>query len=139
MWRVEGRERHSGMKALTLTQPWATLVAIGAKQIETRSWRTFYRGPLAIHAAKSLPAWQFRDVLEAHGINGFMELSLGAVVATCTLTRIIRIYPYNIPDTPEFDFGDYRVGRWMWYLSDVKALDTPIPARGSLGLWEWTS
>jgi hypothetical protein len=43
------------MKALTLTQPWATLVAIGAKTIETRSWPTSYRGPLAIHAAKGYP------------------------------------------------------------------------------------
>lgn len=43
------------MKVLTLTQPWATLVAIGAKRIETRSWRTDYRGPLAIHAAKGFP------------------------------------------------------------------------------------
>src|SRR3954451_22243677 len=41
--------------ALTLTQPWATLVAIGAKQIETRSWGTSYRGWLAIHAAKGYP------------------------------------------------------------------------------------
>ncbi len=39
------------MKALTLWQPWATLVAIGAKRVETRSWSTSYRGPLAIHAA----------------------------------------------------------------------------------------
>ena len=41
-------------KVLTLTQPWATLVAIGAKKIETRSWSTSYRGPLAIHAADGL-------------------------------------------------------------------------------------
>ena len=42
------------MKVLTLTQPWATLVAIGAKRIETRSWATKYRGPLLIHAAAGL-------------------------------------------------------------------------------------
>ncbi len=42
------------MKALTLTQPWATLVALGAKTIETRSWSTTYRGPLAIHAGAGL-------------------------------------------------------------------------------------
>lgn len=42
------------MKALTLTQPWATLIAIGAKRIETRSWWTGYRGPIAIHAGKNL-------------------------------------------------------------------------------------
>ncbi|MFL5577327.1 MAG: ASCH domain-containing protein [Gemmatimonadaceae bacterium] len=45
------------MKALTLTQPWATLVAIGAKTIETRSWPTHYRGEVAIHAAKGFPDW----------------------------------------------------------------------------------
>lgn len=40
------------MKALSLWQPWASAIAAGAKRIETRSWRTSYRGPLAIHAAK---------------------------------------------------------------------------------------
>ncbi len=40
------------MKALSLLQPWATLVVIGVKQIETRSWSTAYRGPLLIHASK---------------------------------------------------------------------------------------
>jgi hypothetical protein len=39
---------------LTLTQPYATLVAIGAKLIETRSWATPYRGRIAIHAGKGL-------------------------------------------------------------------------------------
>jgi activating signal cointegrator 1 len=39
------------MRGLTLTQPWASLVAIGAKTFETRSWFTGYRGVVAIHAA----------------------------------------------------------------------------------------
>lgn len=42
------------MEILTLTQPWATLVAVEAKHIETRSWATSYRGPIAIHAGKGL-------------------------------------------------------------------------------------
>ena len=42
------------MKVLSLWQPWATLMAIGAKKIETRHWYTRYRGPLVIHAAKTL-------------------------------------------------------------------------------------
>ena len=46
-------EHTSGpIKAITLLQPYAALVAIGAKTIETRSWYTPYRGPLAIHAGK---------------------------------------------------------------------------------------
>ncbi len=40
------------MKAITIWQPWASLLACGAKQYETRSWATSYRGPIAIHAAK---------------------------------------------------------------------------------------
>ena len=43
------------MKALTLHQPWASLIAVGAKKIETRPWSTKYRGPLAIHAGKHRP------------------------------------------------------------------------------------
>lgn len=39
------------MKAITIWQPWASLIALGVKTIETRSWSTDYRGPLAIHAA----------------------------------------------------------------------------------------
>ena len=40
------------MKALTIHQPWASLLARGAKRFETRSWATNYRGPIAIHASK---------------------------------------------------------------------------------------
>jgi hypothetical protein len=127
------------MKAITLTQPWATLIALGAKCIETRSWRTFYRGPLAIHAGKKLPFWVFRDVLEAHGeFHGFLELPLGAIVATCTLVDCVRITLDNVPPAPECVFGDYTAGRWAWHLSEVKALAEPVPARGRLGLWEVT-
>lgn len=39
------------MKAISILQPWATLIVIGAKRIETRSWNTKYRGPLLIHAS----------------------------------------------------------------------------------------
>lgn len=42
------------MKVITLIQPWATLIALGEKQIETRSWSTKYRGEIAIHAGKKI-------------------------------------------------------------------------------------
>lgn len=51
------------MKAISLTQPWATLVHLGAKRVETRSWYTSYRGQLVIHAAKGYPRWA-RDLTE---------------------------------------------------------------------------
>jgi hypothetical protein len=45
------------MKAITIIQPWATLIALGEKKFETRSWTTKYRGPLAIHAGMKWGKW----------------------------------------------------------------------------------
>ena len=50
------------MKAISLWQPWASAMAIGAKQIETRGWSTNYRGPVAIHAAKRLKKREMFDL-----------------------------------------------------------------------------
>ena len=98
------------MKALTLTQPWATLVAIDAKAIETRSWWTSYRGPLAIHATKAYPL-SARITAECHiptrdTIRGKV-LPLGAIVATCRLVDCQQVRsPLDMPDYPERTFGD---------------------------------
>ncbi len=43
------------MEYLSLHQPWATLLLLGAKRYETRSWRTDYRGPLLIHTSVAFP------------------------------------------------------------------------------------
>lgn len=166
------------MKALTLTQPWATLVAIGAKQIETRGWATDYRGPLAIHAAKGYGKGGMRGHKELCGTEPFCSvlnaackrhyapwsglreivehpfMPMGAIVATCVLVNIAEIMTdclwttrngklikggrSPLPDEPERSFGDYTpFGRYAWFLTNVRPLDVPIPARGALGLWEW--
>ena len=132
------------MKCLTLIQPWATLVAVGAKKIETRSWWTSYRGPLAIHAAKAFPATcingclekPFYTVLRQAGCWPPHDLPRGCVLATCTLRDCIPTRGLQIIGA-ELAFGDYTPGRWAWVLEDVKRLPEPIPARGALGLWEW--
>jgi hypothetical protein len=132
------------MKALTLHQPWATLIAIGAKTMETRSWSTPYRGPLAIHAAKYLTedaGWlikepvsgkPYRDALSAAGFRIFGDLPRGAIVATCQLVDCLPTERV----TPE-DFGDYTPGRWAWVLRDVQPLAEPVVTRGYQGLWDW--
>jgi len=149
------------MKALTLTQPWASLVAIGAKQIETRSWSTNFRGTLAIHAAKGFPkaAREFAiepvcyRAVQRHSLSKTYSLidpsyPLGCVVATCNLLDCLPMESRGclagvFQDYPELDteqeraFGDYSPGRWAWVLEDVKAFPEPIPAKGALGLWEW--
>lgn len=133
------------MKALTMTQPWATLVAIGAKRIETRSWYTPYRGPLAIHAAKgwsrddTLLCFEepFSTALLAAGIKTPGDLPLGAVVATAYLYAVTLTQKVTFEYDAERPFGDFTPGRHAWWLRDVVALPEPIPARGSLGLWDW--
>jgi hypothetical protein len=149
------------MKALTLTQPYATLVAIGAKRIETRSWSTRYRGPLAIHAGKGLGPVGGERGLVALCQNGVFAQALkgrtlprGVIVANCTLVDVVPVedvlcrvqirprdydtgyYLWSVDDS-ERAFGDYTPGRYAWLLADVRPVDPPIPATGRQGLWEW--
>ncbi|HVB09053.1 MAG TPA: ASCH domain-containing protein [Bacillota bacterium] len=133
------------MKALTLTQPWASLIAAGEKRIETRSWSTRHRGPLAIHAALGFPPAARRrcateptaSALRRHGWADAASLPRGAIVATC---RLVDVRPIASPaDAPPGDhaaFGDFGPGRWAWVLEDIRPLVPPRPARGRLGLWE---
>jgi hypothetical protein len=142
------------MRAISLHQPYATLISLGEKHFETRSWGTRFRGPVAIHASKGFPgyaqcaaiSWPFREVLHEHGLR-VADLPFGAVVATCVVVDCRRIDPADPQVALDWfkahaarhdqQFGDYTLGRFMWLLSDVVALPEPIPARGALGLWEW--
>lgn len=132
------------MIAITLWQPWATLIAIGAKRIETRSWNFNYRGPLAIHAAlrlelDTLSFWgqePFRTALVGAGIRSLQDMPFGAIVAVCDLVDVQRITAANIPAGDERAYGDYRPGRYAWHLANIKKLD-PIPATGKRGPWIW--
>ena len=47
------------MKVLSIKEPYATLIATGNKLIETRSWKTNYRGELFIHASGKQLAKEF--------------------------------------------------------------------------------
>ncbi len=96
------------MKAITILQPWASLIACGAKKIETRSWPTKYRGPIAIHAGNSWTMFRrelaYRDpfnsalwpnmtkaeiMLDGYGRTGL--LPAGAVIAIADLVDCVKI------------------------------------------------
>jgi hypothetical protein len=149
------------MKAITLTEPWATLVALNEKKVETRSWSTAYRGPIAIHSAKAFPAWArdlclvepFRSVLFRAGFawgqlaNPRYVFDRGCVIAISEICGMIRISQHfetilvnglHIADPKqELAFGDYAPRRFAWRLGQARRLSNPIPAKGALGLWEW--
>lgn len=130
------------MKALSLLQPWAILLVRGEKKIETRSWKTSYRGPVAIHASAEFSAyhrglcntWPFARVLPK---NGYM-LPTGAVLGTAELfdIRPTAVVREGITDI-ERELGDYSEGRFAWYFRDFKPLAMAIEAKGSLGLWKF--
>lgn len=135
------------MKAISLWQPWATLIAIGAKRFETRSWGTSYRGPLAIHAAKR-PARRDEcnpaigvDLFDA-GYVGLNNLPYGCVVCVvdlvnCTPTEEVEREEWFEPHSErELAFGDFTPGRYAWQLENVRYLEN-LAAHGFQGLWEW--
>lgn len=125
------------MKALTLWQPWASLLACGAKKYETRSWVTSYRGPIAFHAAKkpfnTLDFAIFDPYFAKAAVDAFEQtqlsinrLPLGAIIATAELVNCwyIVVHPgtnvdisKHIPigaesmtnDKHRPDFADYFV------------------------------
>ena len=134
------------MKAITLWQPWASLLASGPKKHETRSWKTKHRGWIAIHAAKR------SDVLILHAFQmfareiseiGYSPLPLGAVVGVGRLETIIRCggptrSSLMISDFDEvLPYGDYSEGRYAWIFSEMIPVIPAISATGGQRLWNW--
>ncbi len=137
------------MKALSLWQPWASLVADGTKRVETRSWRTSHRGPIAIHAAATRAGWEDLDE-EVALLLGLKcvpprraprpsDYAHGAVVAIADLVHceVMDEGLLASEDRLERLVGDWRLGRFAWFLENVRPVQAPIPARGRQGLWEW--
>lgn len=126
------------MKALSLTQPWATAIIIGRKQIETRSWQTSFRGQIAIHAAKGFPAWAKEFASVEHALQRLpSRFPLGAIIGVAKIQDIRSTYELKLTISAiEKIYGDYSDGRFGWLLSDVIALPEPIPCKGALSLWD---
>ena len=120
------------MKALTICQPYAHLIAIGEKRVENRTWPTRYRGPIAIHAGKS------REWL--CGETPGPDMVFGAVVAVATLADVLHIDRIERGDYdqrhPWLRAHEHTNGEWCWVLAGVVRLDEPVSWRGAQGLWE---
>lgn len=138
------------MKILTLWEPWASLMAASVKKIETRSWGTSYRGPIAIHAAKRVPTpeeWQrVKDDLRKCWGMGFLnpenrkagERPLGETLGRilCVVDLIDCREMLESPCPQEALFGSFGPGRFGW-VTDVArlfVLPEPIAMAGRQGL-----
>lgn len=155
------------MKALTIWQPYASLLAGGIKRYETRSWATGYRGAVAVHAAKKPPvdtimelsnsmydgkgrkipgiAQEVERTLEAldrlyPGPRDLEKLPTGAVIGLGQLVGCHYIDEEFLDklDGEERALGDFSPGRFAWeFKPNMYIFATPIPAKGMQGLWEW--
>jgi activating signal cointegrator 1 len=134
------REQREGerVRALSLTQPWATAIAVGIKQWETRSWPTAVRGEIAIHAAKGFPGWakEFAAEEQAAGRLPQGQLPLGSIVCLAELVecRQTETVDKEIGEI-ERSYGDYSEGRFAFKLTNVRPLTEPVLWRGALGFW----
>jgi len=149
--------------ALTLHQPWASLIAIGKKPFETRDRpapEKLIGERIAIHAglwpvdASLETEFDFMFTIAFGGDLGWSAtLPLGAVLCTARLAGSYRcerlsddMRPIEVRHSPRsptrqtipFDaFGDYRPGRWAYHLVDLETFGEPVPTRGKQGFWIW--
>jgi ASCH domain-containing protein len=109
--------------ALSIKQPWASLIIHGFKDVENRSWSTTYRGPLLIHAGLREDQEGWHTLFNRH-LRLPEDPPLGGIIGCVTLHDCVRNYPssWAIPD------------QWHWILRDAH----PLPfqrCKGKLGLF----
>lgn len=130
------------MKVLSLTEPFATLIKEKKKLVETRSWKTNYRGELYIHASMTKPSKTDMEDEELMSLIENKELNFGYIICKCTLVDCVYMteeYINNMKENnyQEYICGEYSVGRYAWILENIELLDKPILTKGHLGVWNY--
>lgn len=146
------------MKALTIWQPWATLIMAGAKPWEWRGWpppRRLIGQRIAIHAgARPVKKAEIEELLdEIH--NGESSLvadlaqellegwhrrvwPLSSVLGTATLGEPIDALAWAAQHLKAgYDSGRIDHHKVAWPLTDIARFEPPVPARGAQGFWDW--
>ena len=148
------------MKAISLWEPWASLIRTGAKTFETRTWKTGYRGELLICAAKGgLSRYALIEILCYWHIQGALaplvgkplnldiesnptwagveieHLNFGKAVAVVNLIDCKRTDDMTLGEIEiQKGFGNFSLGRYVWKLRLIEAID-PFPVKGKQGFF----
>lgn len=130
------------MKVLSLTEPFATLIMEKKKIIETRSWKTDYRGGLYIHASMTKIAKKDLEDNELMSLVKNKEMNFGYIICRCILVDCIYMTEEFVEDMKknnyqEYICGEYSVGRYAWILENITPLEQPIKAKGQLNIWNY--
>ena len=125
------------MKALTVCQPYAELIARGGdvKPLENRTWFTSYRGPLLIHAGKSRD-WLGPDDEEAalYAVD-VTKIAFGAFVALGDLVACLELDSAWPKEYRHLQDHEHAEGPFCLVLARVRRLPKPVECRGMQGLW----
>ena len=125
------------MKVLTIKQPWASLIMLGLKKYEFRSWKTEYRGELLIHAGKGIDKDGMERLKKYIPENMPTEKFLGKV----RLIDCIKISPefYDKVQKENKDIYAKSVFNqdYAWQMEVIEVYDNPIKVKGKLRLWNY--
>lgn len=127
------------MRVLSIREPFASLIASGDKKIETRSFKTNYRGELFIHASgKKID----KSIVGNTYINDMIKdkkMQFGKIICRVKLVDCVYMdqkFINYIKDTKEYQLGLYKEGRYAWILDNVELIE-PIIAKGRLNIWNY--
>ncbi len=118
----------SEIRALSVRQPWAWAICVGAKEIENRTWSSDYRGTIAIHAANSTEALNRLDRQTGHSRFKRETFATGAIIG---LAELVDVASYG----PRHENQMFAEGPYCWTLTNARLLQTPIPLKGRLNLF----
>lgn len=122
------------MKALTIKQPWASLIIEGYKKHEFRSWKTSYRGKIYIHAGLSIE----KDKVEKFECYN-LDYIKGAIIGEAELVDCILVHEKFNKELKAINPLVYGKSdhseTYAWELKNVIKYDQPIYLKGQLGLW----
>lgn len=130
------------MKVLSIKEPFASLILNNKKKIETRSWKTNYRGELYIHASMGKIPKKEYEHRELMDIINNTHFQYGLILCKCNLVDCIYMTEEYIQKIKESNYqeyicGEYEVGRYAWILEGITPLPMKIQAKGKLGIWNY--
>jgi hypothetical protein len=117
------------MKALSVRQPWGHLLVHGLKTVEVRKWSTDYRGRLLIHASGK----RDEDASRRFGLDG---LPVGVLLGFVDLLKVEEFTPvsWELLADEHLCVGPFAPC-YAWTIGNPEPLSTPVPMKGSLGLF----